>query len=914
MKTVREEENLECVFPGSSKMARRTRAVDWAQSALGPVECWPPALRSALAIMFGNPHPMLVWWGRQLIHFCNDSYAERMLDAAQPCPIGRAARILFADAWHAIAPRVDSVIRTGGAASDDEILLILDRNGYPEETYHRIAYAPIPDESGDVAGIACHVDECTQPVLERRRRRLLKRLAALPGEPGPGRRALGSARDALESARFDVPFALVYLLDAATGALHLAEAAGLRPGAPAAPPLIGREILAAGAGGWPFARVMATGHAETVPRLARKFGALPGGAWPEPPHTAVALPIRSPGQRWCAGVLICGVSPRRQLDDIYLQFFERIADSLGAATVAVSVPAFDTGQSYAQHDGGMRDESGEHARIEEALRRSEARLAVELAAMSRLHDLSSRLLVTADMPSALHEVLDAAMLMLGAAMGNIQLYDASTHTLEIVVQRGFAPEALAQLRAFTLAERTVCAAAARSRKRIVVDDLLQDPDYAALHPAALAAGFRGVQATPLFSRDGSLLGVLSTHFRQAHRPSERNLRTLDLYAIQAIDQIERIRAEQALKDADRRKDEFIATLAHELRNPLAPLRSVIDMLRHTRDAGGLERLQQMLERQATHMVRLVDDLLEVSRITTGKIELRRTRLRLADVLANAIETSMPHIAQARHRLEMAPMAQDLVLEGDAVRLEQVFANLLNNAAKYTEDGGEIRLQARKEGGQVVIEVRDSGIGIEPSMLAHVFDMFAQAGGAAGRGQGGLGIGLYLVRRLVDLHGGSVHACSAGRGLGSRFVVRLPLLEAVAPPLADAAPASGGNLENRRRRVLIVDDNRDAAESLGMLLEHFGVEVLVAHDGPAALEMMESSIPDAVLLDIGMPGMDGYAVARRIRAQPRLGGVLLVALSGWGGDEDRRRSRESGFDHHLVKPVDIALLRQVLDTP
>lgn len=911
MTLVHGEEKPECVFPGSSKMAQRMRTFDWASTVLGPTASWPPGLRAALAVMLGNPQPMLVWWGSQLVQFYNDSYAERMLGAAQPWALGRSARVEFSDAWNVIGPRVQSVVRSGNLAGDERVLLLLERNGYLEETYHGFAYAPIPDEAGNVGGITCRVCEQTAQVLATRRRQLLDELAScVNAGSSPRELVLQAAGRALESNPLDIPFALVYLLDAGSGGVRLHAVAGVHPDAPCAPPLIGRDILAEQSDGWAMGKVKATGRTEIVSRLGRRFGILPGGAWAEPTHTAAVVPMWEKGLHALAGFFICGVSPRRAPDEAYLAFLEQVAGLLGGA-VAETPGATGTQQLPVPiPEVHAQDADAERMRIEEALRLSEARLAIELTAMSRLHDLSSRLLATTDMQAALREVLDAALAMLGAEMGNIQLYHPHKHVLEIVVQRGFCQEFLDYFRDLSTDDASVCAAAARGARRVVIADVMQDPDWAPLRTIAAKAGYRGVQSTPLISRNGTLLGILSTHFRHAHTPSERDLRMLDLYAIQAIDQIERIRAEEALKEADRRKDEFIAMLAHELRNPLAPIRNAIRMLPHAAEAGALERLQQMMERQADHMVRLVDDLMEVSRITTGKIELRRTLVVLADVLASAVETSMPNIDQARHRLNVSLAPDNLMVDADAVRLAQVFANLLNNAAKYTEDGGHIRLSARREGSEAVVEVIDSGIGIAPDMLGYVFDMYAQTIDAAGRWQGGIGLGLYLVRRLVEMHGGSVEACSAGAGRGSRFVVRLPLVEGCPRAMpGDVKAASAEDL--RQRRVLIVDDNRDAAESLTMLLEHFGAQVQMAHDGPAALQAIDAGTPDAVLLDIGMPGMNGYEVARRVRAQPRFNPVLLVALSGWGGEEDRRRSQECGFDHHLVKPVDIAVLRALL---
>lgn len=367
--------------------------------------------------------------------------------------------------------------------------------------------------------------------------------------------------------------------------------------------------------------------------------------------------------------------------------------------------------------------------------------------------------------------------------------------------------------------------------------------------------------------------------------------------------IENTRLYQALRDADRRKDEFLATLAHELRNPLAPIRNALQILKMPRvDAATVGRSRDMMERQVHQLVRLVDDLLDVSRVMRGKIELRKEQVELATVVARAVETVQPLIDAQGHELAVGLPPESLPLDADPVRLAQVVGNLLTNAAKYTEPNGHIWMTARREDGQAVLRVRDDGIGIAPDVLPHVFDLFVQVDHAAARSQGGLGIGLTLVKNLVEMHGGAVEARSAGLGKGSEFVVRLPLV-AGERRQADE-PADGGAQEQVRssgHRLLVVDDNEDAADSLAMLLSLQGHEVRVAHDGPAALALAPAYRPDMVFLDIGMPGMDGYEVARRLRKTPGLEATVLAALTGWGQQEDRRRTADAGFDHHLVKP-------------
>ena len=365
-----------------------------------------------------------------------------------------------------------------------------------------------------------------------------------------------------------------------------------------------------------------------------------------------------------------------------------------------------------------------------------------------------------------------------------------------------------------------------------------------------------------------------------------------------------------LQEADQRKDEFLATLAHELRNPLAPIRNSVQILRLSASDPVAGQLAEVMDRQVRHMVRLVDDLLEVSRITRGKIELRKDTVELKAIIEAAIETSRPFVDAARHDLSVSLPAQPLYLHADATRLAQVFANLVNNAAKYTDECGQITISATREGDSAIIRVRDTGMGIDPDALPRVFDMFMQADPATSRAQGGLGIGLTLVRALVEMHGGRVSVRSEGRGKGSEFVVRLPLAAAPRQYGTAGALASPAAVE-ALPRVLVVDDNRDAADSLGSLLGMLGAEVRVAHDGATALEALGTHRPKLVFLDLNMPGMDGFEVARRIRARSEHGDIKLVALSGWGQEEDRRETAAAGFDQHLIKPADLGALQALL---
>ena len=357
-----------------------------------------------------------------------------------------------------------------------------------------------------------------------------------------------------------------------------------------------------------------------------------------------------------------------------------------------------------------------------------------------------------------------------------------------------------------------------------------------------------------------------------------------------------------LRLADQRKTEFLATLAHELRNPLAPISAALALLeRQSLDATRTARYHAMMRRQVEHMVRLVDDLMEVSRITRGKVRLQSVPVLLEAALRDAVELSRPQIEAGHHALEVVEAGEPLLLCGDAVRLTQVFSNLLNNAARYTPPGGRLQLAVRREGGDAVVTVSDNGIGIEPQMLEAVFEMFVQVADSARVAHGGLGIGLTLVKSLVELHGGCVSARSDGLDHGATFTVRLPLARSEAPSTEGArSPVAGGGWQGRR--VLVVDDNRDAADTLADLLRALGAEVDVAYDGTQALEQAEGRTLDIVVLDIGMPGLDGYGVARALRARPGGAAIKLVALTGWGQAADRDRVAAAGFDHHLLKPI------------
>jgi signal transduction histidine kinase len=457
------------------------------------------------------------------------------------------------------------------------------------------------------------------------------------------------------------------------------------------------------------------------------------------------------------------------------------------------------------------------------------------------------------------------------------------------------------------------------------DDITKDPRYGSMGPHhGMPPGHlpvRSYLAVAVKSRSGEVLGGLFFGHPEPGRFDERSERLIVGMAAQAAVAIDnarlyeaaqreianRERAEAALRENDRRKDEFLATLAHELRNPLAPIRQAAVIARSPNATEQQKTWSHdVITRQVQNMSLLLDDLLDISRITRGTLELRKKHVVLAKVVESAVETARPAMDQKRHLLEIQLPDAIVDLDADSLRLSQVLSNLLTNAAKYTDPEGSIHLVAEIEGNAAVIRVSDNGIGIAPEALPNIFTMFSQV--QSSRSGGGLGIGLALSRGLIELHGGTLTAFSDGLGKGSEFVVRLPVHPGatVANNIAVEPPVSG----SRRRRVLVADDNLDAGESLAMLLRLDGHEVELAHDGPAALALFERMRPEIAILDIGMPGLSGYEVARRIR-QKSINGVTLIAVTGWGQEADKARAAESGFDHHFTKPVEPAVLSALL---
>jgi PAS domain S-box-containing protein len=573
----------------------------------------------------------------------------------------------------------------------------------------------------------------------------------------------------------------------------------------------------------------------------------------------------------------------------------------------------------------VRDESGrivgaskvarditERVRNEAELIRLRQQLTADLDGMLRLHEISTQLVRQEDLPSLLKEIVGAAIAVTEAHMGNIQLLDSATGRLEVAAQLGFDPSFSRFIDCIEKGQ-AACGAAVERGERIVVEDVAGSPLFQddALWEQMLTAGARAVQATPLVSHEGQLLGVLSTHYRRPHSPEQRELRLLDLLARQAADFIERMQADEALLEADRRKSEFLALLGHELRNPLAAVVNGIRVL----NAGDVldpqtRQVCELIERQARHMTRLLDDLLDVTRISRGKIVLRKQRLELVELIENTAADQRASVRQAGRALAVDLPSRPIWVEGDPTRLAQVLDNLLHNAIKFTDSGGRITVEAWSDPRHAHLVVRDNGIGIGRETLPKLFEPFSQEESSLGRNGGGLGLGLALVKGLVELHGGAISAHSDGPGRGSEFRVRLPLAVEQAPAPADEAEASRPSAHSAGYRVLVVEDSPPIAKIFAMLLRQMGHEARIADSGAAALEQIAAWRPEIVFSDISMPGMSGYELARQIRQHAGGGDILLVAMTGHGQAEDRQRALDAGFDEHLVKPAEMDRLEAI----
>lgn len=538
---------------------------------------------------------------------------------------------------------------------------------------------------------------------------------------------------------------------------------------------------------------------------------------------------------------------------------------------------------------------------------------VALSTLSAVWLGAEPLRIVESLAAALFTVLDADFVYVAlhgdADHGEIAVAQTDRYHTEPRIAAGLGPDLLAWARTHDPEDvMTVANPLGSGTLHLLVRSLAIDAEY-----GLISAGF--LQPPSLDPRQQLLMNIAATQATTAI-DNVRLLRSLRRYAAQQRAAVEEAQAAKAEAEAaNRAKDEFLAMLGHELRNPLAPIHTALQLMR-LRGDGSAERERAVIERQVKHLTRLVDDLLDVSRIVRGKVELKRERVNISDVIAKAIELASPLIEQRRHTLDVQVPRQGLLVDGDSLRLAQVLSNLFANAAKYTEQGGKLTVVAERIANSAVVRVRDNGMGITPDMLPRIFDLFVQERQTIDRSQGGLGLGLTIVRSLVHMHGGSVQAHSGGPGRGSEFVVSLPLCSSAEAVSEEGFQTPGGTAQSaggssRNVRILVVDDNEDAADMLVEALASAGYRVRAANDGPAALRVAAEFKPHVALLDIGLPVMDGYELAERLQQLPELNGVRLFAVTGYAQQTDRERSTAAGFAGHFAKPLDVDVLRTVL---
>jgi PAS domain S-box-containing protein len=862
-------------------MGARMRAFDWAQTSLGPVADWPQSLRTAASLLLSSRHPMFIWWGPDLIQLYNDGYRPSLGSQMHPRALGQRGKDFWEEIWPIIGPQIAGVMTNGQETWNEDQLVAFDRNGYLEEIYFTYGYSPIRDESGGVGGTLVVCTETTQRVLGERRLRTLHDLATRSVGTSRAEEACRLAGTVLASNPWDLPFALLYLLDEPRCRAHLAGLAGIAAQTPASPATVDLDVdLSASSGppSWPLARVAASGRAELVENLGDTFGRLPEGAWPVPPCAALVLPVTLPGQALPTALLVAALNPRKALDPEYRSFLDLTAGQVAAALA----------YSRAYQEERRRAET-----LAEIDRARTATAAVEGA----LRDSEER-----------YRTLSDAVLQL------LWINDADGRTLHYNQRwQDY----------FRRPEEDYAGLGWR--------DLVHPDDREALG-AARADGISRAEAYEFEYRLLRHDGEYRWHIARTVPQKDGSGRVLfwfgtatDIHDLkQAEDQLRQ--AKEIAEAANQAKDRFLATLSHELRTPLTPVLAVISRLE--RESGLASPLRAELARVRRNVeleARLIDDLLDLTRITRGKLELRREVVDLGQVLGQALETCGPDVERFAITVDLA--ARDPHVWGDAPRLAQVFCNLLHNAVKFSPQGGALNLRSRDLGPErLALEVEDTGIGIEPEVLPRIFDGFEQGERTITRRFGGLGLGLAISKAIIELHGGTLSAASRGPGQGAVFTVELPAgmpsTPAGAAATADAAdpagpakPAEVNAAGEPSLHILLIEDHLDTALAMTELLISMGHRVTAASGvraGLAAAAAAQGAANgghiDLVVSDLGLPDGHGHDLMRELKSRYGLAGI---ALSGYGMEEDVEQSRAAGFDLHLTKPVGIQVLESAI---
>jgi PAS domain S-box-containing protein len=922
---------------GGGEMGALIRAHDWRNTVLGAPEGWPSTLKTTIRLILSSKHPMFIWWGDDLIQFYNDAYRQTLGPERHPSALGQPGRVCWEEAWDLIGHDIERVMAGDGMVWHEDRLVPLTRFGERQDVWWTYGYSPLEDESG-IRGVLAICNDVTAAHLLRER--LEQTNNALFENMDDGFCLIDIVRDAAGKA---VDYRFVEANKSFAAQTGLVDSVGKTA----------RELVPGIEQRWIdiYAEIAETGVArrfvEESPVMARWFSVYAGPIAHPTQHRVAMLftdiTARKNAERalqqsemQARAAAALAEAERQRLDALLASVPVGIAyvDARGAVSASNRMndllwgpqPPCAGTEDYGKWRGWWADGHERQGRpllaadwaTARALRGE--RVEADIVDIEPFGEPGVRrtLLIHAE------AIRDKDGVITGAVAVSMDM------TEQVGTQRALR-ESEEKFRTMTEAMPQMvwsglpvggndysnlrwCEFSGLSSAQLAGDKWMT-----VIHPDDLDP----MLAIWVRSRDSG--DLFEFEHRMRHHSGE--YRWVLNRALPVRDDTGRILrwmgtvtdihdqklAAEELRDANARKDEFLAMLAHELRNPLAPISTAAQILKLPGgDAKRIAQASDVIARQVRHMVELVDDLLDVSRVTRGLVELEREPVDLAAVVHSAIEQARPLIEKKGHTLAVRLGAAHVTVIGDRKRLVQVMVNLLNNAAKYTANGGEIKVCADVAGNAITLSVIDNGIGIDAGLLPDVFELFTQAKRTPDRAQGGLGLGLALVRSMVGLHGGRVDASSAGSGKGSRFDVVLPLHLAAQPAAVAAAPASPVPAARTPLRILIVDDNRDAGESLAVVLASIGHSVMVEETAQAALRRVRADAVDVCLLDIGLPDMDGHALVRRLRALPLAGKATMIALSGYGQRQDLDASRQAGFAMHLVKPVDLARLLSVLD--
>ncbi|MDB5824153.1 MAG: hypothetical protein JWR21_2857 [Herminiimonas sp.] len=858
---------------------------DWSTSPLGHPSTWPIELQTVVRLMLHSPIPAFVAWGAELRYLYNDAYVP-ILDAKHPAALGSCFRDVWAEAWADIEPLAAKAM-AGESTFLDDFPVVLERDGRPAQVWFRIAYSPIHTVDNAVGGIYCVVTDTTSRVLEQRRQAFQLQVA-------DSLRPVSSPERVLETATR----------------------------------LVGKHFAVTRVG-----YVYVDGSRKVTV----------AGDWTD--GTVQSLVAQSFSLERFGSKLVddLRLGKTQRIDDILKDerctpFANDFAQAGVRSTLIVPLLGAErfTAALYLQDARPRTWTLDEVASAEDAARRTweavvrahvEESLRDETRILELLHRTGKIVSSTLDLHDLVQSITDTATHLSGASFGAFfySVTDDHGDAMQLYTLSGAPREAFASFglpRPTALFGPTFAGA-----PTIRSGDITKDPRYGrsaphhGMPPGHLAV--RSYLATPVISRTGKTLGGLFFGHPAPDMFSERTERIVVGVAAQAAIAIDNAQlyesAQKAREEAERlasAKDEFLAMLAHELRNPLAPISSAAKLIDLNGGVGPLvQEASSIISRQAKHMKRLLDDMLDVSSVNHGLVALDETAVDFKEVIFDAIDQVRPLVDEKKQDLAVHMPGDPVPVKGDPVRLVQIVANVLSNASKYTHEGGALRVTLGSRSECLELSVADNGSGISPELLPHVFDLFTQGKRTLARSQGGLGLGLALVKKLVELHGGAATASSDGMDKGSRFLIRLPLHQTAenSLPLAsdDSLPAarSPAPMAGLVQRVMVIDDNKDAADALAMLLEANGYQVSIAYTAQNALDQVATLTPDAFLVDIGLPDMDGYELARRLRQLPQLARAALIGVTGYGQKRDIDRATAAGFDRHLVKPVQF---RVVLD--